>query len=109
MQSYTTQRDPTYFPNPDQYDPGRWITKDGGSINPGTPEARDMLLVWGKGSRACLGQHLATMQVKILLARVIGRFQVRLASEATHAEMEMTDHFTLIPKGRRCGLIFSEL
>lgn len=68
-----------------------------------------MLLGFGKGSRACLGQHMATMQIKILLARVVARFRVRLASDATHDEMDMTDHFTLIPKGRRCGLVFTEL
>lgn len=67
-----------------------------------------MMLVWGKGSRICLGQHMAIMELKILLARIIDMFEVRLAGEQTHADMEMTDHFTLIPKGKKCGLIFTE-
>lgn len=109
MQSYTTQRDPAHFPDPEQWRPSRWLTRDGGGIDAGTAEMREMLLGFGKGSRACLGQHMATMQIKILLARVVARFRVRLASDATHDEMDMTDHFTLIPKGRRCGLVFTEL
>lgn len=106
MQAFTTQRDPTYFPEPEKFDPNRWISD--GAINSGTQEVRDMMLVWGKGSRICLGQHMATMEIKILLARMIEVFEVCLQGEQTHADMEMTDHFTLIPKGKKCGLVFTK-
>jgi cytochrome P450 len=106
MQAFTNQRNPTHFPEPDKFDPDRWISD--GAIYSGTPEMRDMMLVWGKASRICPGQYMATMEIKILLARLLDRFEVRLQGEQTHEEMEMTDHFTLIPKGKRCGLIFSE-
>src|SRR6266480_1282448 len=108
MQTFTTQRDPVCFPQPDMFDPNRWISPDG-TVNPGTPEMHEMILVWGKGSRTCIGQRMATMEIKILLARLMERFKVRLQGEETHAEMEMTDHFTLIPKGKRCGLVFDEV
>lgn len=65
-----------------------------------------MMLVWGNGTRVCLGQYMATMEIKMLLGRVVDRFEVALAGPKTHEEMEMTDHFTLIPKGQRCGLVF---
>jgi len=108
MQATTTQRDLTYFPNPDQFDPARWLTPNG-TIYPGTPEMQEMMLVWGgKGPRVCPGQYMATMEVKLLLARLMDRFTVRLQSESTHDEMVMMDHFTLIPKGKRCGLVFNE-
>ena len=68
---------------------------------------RDMMIVWGRGPRTCIGQYMATMEIKILLSRLMDRFEVQLAGPQTHEEMEMTDHFTLIPKGQRCGLIFS--
>jgi cytochrome P450 len=67
-----------------------------------------MMLVWGKGPRTCAGQYMATMELKILLARLMGRFGVALHGEKTHADMEMTDHFVLIPKGHCCGLVFIE-
>lgn len=106
MPAYTTQRSATHFPDPDTFDPARWITDDG-QIFQGTPEVQQMMLVWGgKGPRSCPGQHIAKMEIKIVVARLVERFVVRLESERTHAEMEMTDHFTLIPRGRRCGLVF---
>ena len=105
MQAFTTQRNPEYFPDADTFKPERWVTN--GEINPGTTGMRDMMLVWGKGTRVCLGQHMAMMEIKILLARMVDRFGVELAGPKTHEEMEMTDHFTLIPKGKRCSLVFS--
>ncbi len=106
MQAYTLQRDQTYFRDPEAFDPNRWITN--GTIDFGGPETREMFFAWGKGSRACLGQMMATMELKILIARVIERFSVQVQGASTHADMEMTDHFTLIPKGKKCELIFSE-
>lgn len=49
---------------------------------------------------------MAMMEIKILLARMIDRFKVDMVPQ-TNDEMEMTDHFTLIPKGQRCTLVFS--
>ncbi|RYP65630.1 hypothetical protein DL769_006261 [Monosporascus sp. CRB-8-3] len=105
MQAFTTQRNPEYFPDPDTFNPNRWISGD--EISSGSPNVREMMLMWGKGTRACLGQHMATMEIKMLLGRIVERFRIKLAGLKTHEEMEMTDHFTLIPKGRRCSLVFS--
>jgi cytochrome P450 len=107
MQPFTVQRDPRYFPDPNKFDPARWIAD--GVINRGSPDVREMMIAWGKGPRTCIGQHMATMESKISLAKIIAEFEVQLAGEKTHEEMVMTDHFTLIPKGQRCGLIFNEV
>lgn len=66
-------------------------------------------MVWGKGARACVGQYMATMELKILLARLIDRFEISLRGDETHEEMEMTDHFVIVPKGQRCSLVFTEV
>ena len=107
MQSFTVQRDPNYFPNPEKFSPDRWISN--GEIDYGSADVREVMMPWGKGPRACIGQHMATMETKISLARIITEFGVQLAGVKTHDEMVMTDHFTLIPKGQRCGLIFNEV
>ncbi|KAK4215462.1 cytochrome P450 [Rhypophila decipiens] len=109
MQALTLQRDPEYFsPDPDKFNPQRWISPRG-ELDPGSPEQREMMFVWGKGPRSCLGQHMATMECKISLARIVAHFEVRLAGEKTHEEMIMTDHFTLVPKGHRCSLVLTEV
>ncbi|KAK5659656.1 hypothetical protein OQA88_864 [Cercophora sp. LCS_1] len=111
MPTITVQRDPAYFPNSDEFDPARWLTAgpDGeDQIFPGTPEMQEMMIAWGgKGPRACPGKRMATMEMKLLLARLMDRLTVSLASEATHDDMVMTDHFILIPEGHRCGLVFT--
>lgn len=108
MQALTLQRDPEYFPEPGKFSPDRWISSKG-EIDYGSPEQREMMIAWGKGPRSCPGQHMATMECKISLARIVAQFEVRLSGERTHEEMIMTDHFTLIPKGHRCSLVLTEL
>lgn len=106
MQALTTNRHPDYFSDPETFDPTRWVSN--GQITAGSAEQHEMFFSWGKGTRACIGQHMAIMELKILLAQVLDEFEVELESLKTHEDMETTDHFTLIPKGGRCGLIFNK-
>ncbi|KAI9813028.1 MAG: hypothetical protein M1832_006419 [Thelocarpon impressellum] len=100
-QAHTTQRNPVAFPNPDGFDPERWLSPVGGS-----EEMRQLILVWGKGKRACLGKTMAMMELRIATAAIVRQFNVSLASPKTNEDMEMTDHFVLIPKGQKCMLVF---
>ncbi|KAJ2981767.1 hypothetical protein NQ176_g1826 [Zarea fungicola] len=99
-QSFTNQRDPELFPNPDQFNPGRWLN---------APEVQleamyNRIFVWGKGQRSCLGKQLAMMELKLVTAALMRNFCVELGSDTTDSDMEMTDHFTLIAKGKKCIL-----
>ncbi|EON65750.1 hypothetical protein W97_04989 [Coniosporium apollinis CBS 100218] len=103
-QAYTVQRLLPTFPEPDTYNPLRWMTTDGG-----TDEMKELMLAFGKGTRNCLGQTMALMEMKLTTAALIKRFSVRLASPRTVDDMEMTDHFTLIPRGKKCLLVFERV
>jgi cytochrome P450 len=74
----------------------------------GTQDMRDAILTFGKGNRACLGKAMALMNIRVFAATVLSRLKVKLASEQTHDDMEHTDHFALIPKGKKCMLILEE-
>ena len=65
--------------------------------------------VWGGGEYICLGSNMALMEIKVALARVLGRFFVRVESKQTHRDMEMCDHFVIAPKGGKGLLVFEML
>lgn len=69
---------------------------------------RDMILVWGKGQRVCMGKPIAVMELKVTTAALMNKFVVELESEATVDDMEMRDHFVLMAKGGKCMLKFRE-
>ncbi|KKP07882.1 cytochrome P450 [Trichoderma harzianum] len=103
-QAYTTQRDPTVYPNPEKFDPGRWLSASEDHLN----VMHEHILVWGKGQRACLGKPMAYMELKVGTAALIGKFSVEIGSATIDDDMEMTDHFALVPKGKRCILRLKE-
>jgi len=49
---------------------------------------------------------MAMMEMKIVITRLIERFAIRVASQRTHDDMLITNHFALIPKGGRCEVVF---
>jgi cytochrome P450 len=100
-QALSSQREPTIFPEPDRFNPQRWIDAE----QKGNVELmREQFLVFGKGARGCLGRKLATMEIKCATAAIVRRYSVTIGSPQTDDDMEMTDHTVLIPKGQRCLL-----
>lgn len=90
------------FPEPDCFKPERWA-------NGGTQEMRDASLQWSKGVRMCPGLHLATMELKIVLATLVLRWMIGLGDRMQPDTMDMVDHFVLMPKGNFCDLTFTPL
>ncbi|MGW2418252.1 cytochrome P450 [Streptomyces sp. NPDC001709] len=62
---YLTHRDPGLWPDPEHFDPRRFLTPDG---RPGHPGA---YLPFGMGPRACLGAQFALRESTILLERLL--------------------------------------
>ncbi|KAI0433186.1 cytochrome P450 [Xylaria sp. FL1042] len=96
-QSWTLHRNPEVFPNPDQYNPARWE-------NP-TKEMKDSMLAFGGGSRACIGMHLAYIELRMGLAyffRTFPNSQMSTLEGMTNEDMKPAMYFILSPQYHRC-------
>jgi hypothetical protein len=52
---------------------------------------------------------LANMELKIVTAALLKLYRVRAGVDMTSDDMEMTDHFLLVPKGGKCNLVFEKM
>jgi cytochrome P450 len=103
MQCWTTHRDPTAFPNPETFDPERWLSQEP------TAAMKTLFMPFSKGSRACLGKGLAMLELKLVVMTLLDRFKVELPAETTEESMELLDHFLALPKAGKCILRFEKI
>ena len=75
VSQYVTHRDPEHFPDPERFDPTRWL--DG--LERRLP--RGAYVPFGAGTRRCLGDRFAMLEGRlILLAAIAIRADVPLAT-----------------------------
>lgn len=75
-QNQVISRDPSIYDQPDMFDPNRWaryrnLPKD----QRPSPFAT---LPFGFGTRACLGQRLSELQIKIFVARLVQKYKLQI-------------------------------
>ncbi len=65
---YALHRDPNLYPDPERFDPDRWL--------PGAAEARPpcSYLPFGAGLRSCIGEHFAMIEMLTVLSTVLQRW-----------------------------------
>ncbi|GAB5561694.1 MAG: cytochrome P450 [Synoicihabitans sp.] len=66
LSSFITHRDSRFFPNPNVFDPERWVS------NQTEPEHRNAYFPFGAGARQCIGGNFAKQEAILILA-TIGR------------------------------------
>ena len=64
------------FPNPRKFDPERWLDKAGEGKT--TSRLDKYIVAFGKGSRNCIGVHLAWAQMYMCVAAMVGRYDLEL-------------------------------
>jgi cytochrome P450 len=78
---YLVQRHPRYWPEPARFDPDRFAPEAGASRN------RFVYLPFGLGPRACIGEHLAQIEMHAHVVTLARRFELTLV-EGQRIEME---------------------
>lgn len=83
MTSLLQHKDPSIFPNPEKFDPDRWLD---------TKSLEKYLVAFSKGTRQCLGINLATAEIYLTLRTVFRRFDMQLY-ETTERDAEIAHDF----------------
>lgn len=79
---YATHHDETHWPEPERFDPGRFA--------PGVKHTPYTYLPFGAGPRNCLGAHFAQVESKVVLARLLQRYDLALLDRRVRLHMGAT-------------------
>jgi cytochrome P450 len=90
VSQWVTQRDARFFPEPERFRPERWLDGSTDKL------PRFSYFPFGGGPRVCIGQHFATLEVLLVLARFAQ--EIRFEREPG-AVLELSPVVTLRPKG----------
>ncbi|KAI8500277.1 cytochrome P450 2 sub U member 1 [Branchiostoma belcheri] len=69
---HSLHMDPAYWPDPDRFDPGRFLDSEGNVIN--KPES---FMPFGGGRRVCLGEQLARMELFLFFSTLLQSFSFK--------------------------------
>jgi cytochrome P450 len=88
ISAYVAHRDQAVFPDPETYNPDRWLDEKGKELQP-------YFITFSAGARGCIGRNISYLEQTVLLASMIHRFEFALA----HPEWEprRRENFNLSP------------
>jgi cytochrome P450 len=66
--------DPRYFPEPQKFDPDRWLADTAGAAN--ARSTTRVSMPFGAGPRLCPGRYLAMLEMKMAIAMLLGSFEI---------------------------------
>nr|CAI5866017.1 unnamed protein product [Callosobruchus analis] len=98
--TYAHHLDEKYFPNPEKYDPDRFLDKpnqDGLYFMP-----------FGEGPRACIGERLAGLNLKVALTNILSNFTLEKVSETPQKLTKNPKAFGIAPL-ERINIVFKPL
>jgi cytochrome P450 len=69
LSPFVTQRDPRWFPEPDEFRPERWA-------DPAPDRPRFAWFPFGVGPRSCVGEHFARLMLVLTVASIAGSWRL---------------------------------
>ena len=102
-QAWTTHRDPAIFENPEMFEPRRWLAQ-----GPQIDVMKAAMSAFGKGSRGCLGVHVARTELRYGLVLFLRRCKgLELSASVTAESMAAENFFLIAPRAHECVLVAS--
>jgi pentalenene oxygenase len=99
---YALGHNPALFPEPERFDPDRWVPERAKSV------PRGALNSFGGGSRKCIGDRFAVIETTLALAAVASRWRLRPVSGARIQPKPKaslgTGPLPMLPELRRLGV-----
>jgi cytochrome P450 len=89
--SYVTHRDARWFPDPERFDPERFLAEKEKQVSPFA------YFPFGGGPRTCIGAQFALTEMTLVAASLLHRFEFFLQAGTQAPELET--HLSLRPKG----------
>ena len=72
INSCSINNNPNIFPNPNEFDPSRWLDHDGMFKT----SMKDQIITFGKGKRSCIGKSLARMEIFLMLIKLLRKYKL---------------------------------
>ena len=91
--AYTLHKIPEVFPDPDLFNPDRWLTSSEEQLT----EMNRHFWAFGSGGRMCIGRHLAMQEIKLIVAAIFTSYRMEIAPGGD-VDIEEVDAYTIRPK-----------
>jgi cytochrome P450 len=101
---YTLHRNEDVFPSPNTWNPSRWLPSHTSEEH--LKEMHRWFWAFGSGGRMCIGSHLATQEIKLLVASIYSNWTTEVADDEG---IEEVDAYTTRPTSNRLMLRFKHV
>ena len=91
--------DARHFAAPQTFDPARWLADAAGPK--AASSAKRVSMPFGAGPRLCPGRYLAVLEMKMVLAMLLGGFEIESVTTPDGGEARESLALTMAPVGLR--------
>ncbi|KAI1858293.1 uncharacterized protein JN550_012824 [Neoarthrinium moseri] len=91
VNAWALHRNPALFPDPDVFQPERWLEEGTGST-----KKADKLLAFGGGTRTCIGRHISLLEINKVVPQIVQNFE--LVFEDSNSSLNSRASWFVVPK-----------